>query len=148
ERFADDKIHAGHFPVSGLKHLGIGSDQRDWLARAASLDGHCQLITSHAWHGKVSDNKMVTALLDLCQSILGVAGSFYNMTIKVQHHSDGVANQLLVIYNQDAFVGKGRARLRHICAALWQQGSSQSRAATGVIAERRRGLADDYFFRD
>ena len=36
------------------------------LARPANLDGHCQLITSHAWHGKVGDNKIVTALLDLC----------------------------------------------------------------------------------
>ena len=90
---------------------GGGRDTR--LAWGAGFYRGSQFVAFHGRHGEISNDQVEFALLEHVQSFFAVAGSLDQMPVEVEHHLDRIADERLVINDQNPSLGERRRSLRH-----------------------------------
>jgi hypothetical protein len=106
EWFADHEVDSGQRTPAGLKHFGVGGNHDDGLARVASFDRQSQFVPFHCRHGEVGDYQVELGFVEQREGVLSATSGFDGMSIECEHHFHRVANEGLIVDNQDSALWK------------------------------------------
>ncbi len=90
-----------------FEFLGKGGEHHDGLRRGEGFDGVGEPGAAHERHEMIGENEVKHARNEYSERRMGAGSSRNAVTIEFQQHGDGLANEKIVIHEQNMAGGSG-----------------------------------------
>jgi hypothetical protein len=104
--FIHHQVKGAQGPLDGSEALREGGQQNDRLLGGAGFDRCGQFCPVHRWHQEVSNDEVELAWLEQGEGFLGTPGSMNQVAFRFQEHHDRLADQGIIIDNEDISFGR------------------------------------------